>query len=142
MKVIPLDVTVEQATKSDPAIRFVRIDYVEIANPAPITKRAGDNDDAINHPVANFSFSDTTPARDQVITITDTSTGQYDSWDWSVGTSGSQAPGKFYGPGPHRFSWSAKGTYEVKLRVYGAETADGSPITSGAQTRTKKITVH
>jgi len=141
MKVIPLDVTIEQATKADPNVRFVRIDYVEIASTASIPKRSGDNDNAIQHPVANFSISDVAPNRGEAVTLTDTSTGQYDSWDWSVYGSTSNLLGKFYTKGPHKVVWNHKGTKTVKLRVYGAELGDGGP-TAGSHSITKKIVVY
>jgi hypothetical protein len=91
--------------------------------------------------VANFTFSDTTPARRQWVTLTDTSTGQYDSWDWTIGNAGNNPVGKFYTKGPHKVFWPAKGTVEVKLRVYGAQI-DANGHTAGAHTRIKRITVH
>lgn len=141
MKVLPLDVTIEQATKADADTRFVRVDYVEIDSTAPLPKRFGDNDNEISPPVANFLISDTTPAAGQVVTLTDTSTGQFDSWDWTIYGSSSNPLGKFHTKGPHKVLWNHKGEKTVKLRVYGAELVDGGP-TAGAHSITKKIVVH
>jgi hypothetical protein len=143
MKMIPLDVTIEQSGFTNPNIRFVRVDYVEIDSTAPISKRTGDNDDAINPPKANFTISDSTPAVGQWVTLTDTSTGQYDSWDWSVrGTEATvSAQGKYFVKGPHRVRWMKKGSYTVALRVYGAQI-DANGHTAGASTRTLRVTVH
>jgi hypothetical protein len=141
MKVVPLDVSVEQASKGDANLRFVRIDYVEIAAAGPILKRTGDNDTYVNHPKANFSISDTTPARKQWVTLTDTSTGQFDSWDWTIRNAGSNVVSKFYTKGPHKVWWGSRGTKYVKLRVYGAEI-DGLGHTAGAAVITKTVVVH
>ena len=142
-KVIPLDVTIEQSGFSNPDIRFVRVDYVEIDSTAPISKRTGDNDDYINHPAAAFTISDATPAVGQWVTLTDTSTGQYDSWDWSVrGTEATvTAQGKYFTKGPHRVRWMKKGSYTVSLRVYGADI-DANGHTAGASTRSIRVAVH
>jgi hypothetical protein len=141
MRVIPLDVTIEQATHSDPSLRYVRIDFVETDPSAPLTKRIGDNDDLINAPVANFTISDTTPASGEWITLTDTSTGQYDSWDWTISSASSNRVSKFYTKGPHKVRWTGRGKKVIKLRVYGA-VVDANGKTAGAHTRTKTITVH
>jgi len=142
MKVIPLDVSIEQATKADADLRFVRIDYVEIAAAGSIPKRVGDNDNYINHPKANFTISDSTPQVGQWVTVTDTSTGQYDSWDWTISPKGSTTTGKLYTKGPHKFRWGGTGgTHTVKLRVYGADL-DGAGHSAGASIIQKTFPVH
>jgi hypothetical protein len=154
MKVIPLDVTVEQPTKANPFVRFARIDFVEVDPTSPLLRRTGDNDDAIAVPKANFTLSDTTPARNQWITLTDTSTGQYDQWDWNVPGNtaiyatgyafpiiGGTGPGaRFQTKGPHQVIWAQAGTYEVSLRVYGTEI-DAQGHTAGSSLLTKKVVV-
>jgi hypothetical protein len=141
MKVIPLDVSIEQATHHDVDVRYVRIDFVEIAYSAAILKRSGDNDTLINEPRANFTISDTTPAKGQWITLGDTSTGQFDSWEWSL-TNGSNVEGsKLYTRGPHKVRWGSRGKKIIKLRVYGA-AIDGQGHTTGADFLRKTIVVH
>jgi hypothetical protein len=151
MRVIPLDVTLEQATASDAALRYLHIDYVEINPTAPLAHRVGDNDDLVNAPKANFTVSDATPAVNQWVTLTDTSTGQYDSWDWTVpGNAAAYALGfpsggtpKFQSAGPHRVMWARPGTYAVKLWVGGAMVEMVPPGTSaGSHSRVKYVTVH
>ena len=146
MKVIPLDVTVEQPSKANPFLRFVRIDFVEIDPTSPLLRRTGDNDDAIALPKASFSMSDTTPARNQWITLTDTSTGQYDQWEWIIpgaglpNVSGGAGTARSSAQGPHQVYWVAKGTYEVSLRVYGTEI-DVNGKTAGSSLATKIVKV-
>lgn len=136
MRVIPMDVSLEQVTPASADARYVRIDYVEVDNSAPLLQRIGDNDDLIDQPEAAFSFSDTTPAKHQWITITDHSTGQGDTWEFTLerGYETDNKVAKFWGPGPHRVYWGARGKKTVKLRF-------GSRAT-GFHTRTKYITVH
>lgn len=136
MRVVPLDVEIEQATPDNADLRFVRIDYVEVDNSAPLIARIGDNDDLVDPPEAAFTFSDTTPAKHQWITLSDTSTGQGDTWEWTIerGYETDNRVGKFWGPGPHKVFWGARGRRSVKLRF-------GSPAT-GFHTRTKTVTVH
>lgn len=145
MKVMPLDVTVEQATHNDADVRYVHIDFVEIAYSAAILKRAGDNDNEIDEPRANFSISDTTPGKMQYVTLTDTSTGQFDSWEWTIGHGTGNKVGKFYTKGPHKVRWGGLGLHHIKLRVYGSVIgydSDGKAITAGSDTRTRTVTVH
>jgi hypothetical protein len=141
MKVIPLDVSVEQASKADVDLRFVRIDFVEVEAASPLLKRAGDNDNYINHPKANFTVSDMTPAVNQWVTLTDTSTGQYDSWDWTFRGQTSNTGGKFYTKGPHKIRFTKRGTKTIKLRVYGAEI-DAQGHTAGSSVLSKTVVVH
>lgn len=136
MVVIPLDVAVEQVTAQSLASRYVHVDYVEIDARAALTQRSGDNDTMVNAPVANFTISDTTPAVHQWVTLTDTSTGLYDEWDWTIerGYETDNRVGKFYGPGPHVIRWGNRGKKTIKLRVGGSG--------AGHHTRYKTATVH
>jgi hypothetical protein len=137
MRCIPLDVEVEQATKLNPDVRFIHIDYVEVDPSAPLIARSGDNDDLVGAPQADFTFSDPTPAAGQWITLTDTSTGLGDDWDWTIGGGGGEGSnwiGKFYTRGPHRVRWMGRGKAAVKLRFGGSG--------AGHHTRTKTVEVH
>lgn len=136
MRVLPLDIEIEQASTTDPGLRYVHIDYLEVDATKPLISRTGDNDDLVNAPNANFTISDVTPGRNQWVTLTDTSTGQYDSWDWTIGhaTFSSNWIGKFHTKGPHKVYWPHRGIKQLKLRVYGAG--------AGAHTRVKTVKVH
>ncbi len=136
MRVIPLDVEIEQVTQKDPNYRYVHIDYVEVDASAPLVKRTGDNDALAAKPVANFSISDTTPARNQWVTLADTSSGLGDTWDWTIerGHESDNKVGKFYTAGPHKVRWAIPGKKTVKLRFGGSG--------QGFHTRSKVITVH
>jgi hypothetical protein len=135
MRIIPLDVEVEQATQKNPDIRYVTIDYVEADPSAPLIARAGDNDSlAGTTPVANFSISDTTPAAGDWVTLTDTSTGTGDDWEWTVDNAADNRVGKFYTQGPHQARFFGPGEKTVKLRFGGAG--------EGYNSRFKIITVH
>lgn len=135
MRCVPLDVSVEQATQADADKRYVHIDFVEIDHSAPLIRRVGDNDLLTDPPEANFTFSDTTPVRNQWVTLTDTSTGQGDTWDWTVGHATlDNRVGKFYTHGPHKVRWPHRGRKAVKLRFGGSG--------EGFHTRTKYLTVH
>jgi hypothetical protein len=133
-RVIPLDVRIEQATHQNAAVRFVTIDYVEVDPSAPLLVRTGDNDNLVNPPKATFTVSDATPNRNQTVTLTSTSTGQFAKFDWTIGRGSENKPSKFYGPGPYKVRWSSAGRRQVKLRVYGAPGI-------GASTATKILTV-
>jgi hypothetical protein len=133
MRVIPLDVEVEQATQHNADLRYVHIDYVEVDPSTPLVARSGDNDDLVSAPEADFSISDATPAVDQWVTLTDTSTGAGDSWEWTVDNSQDNQVGKFYTEGPHVTRFSNRGTKTVKLRFGGSG--------AGFHTRTKTIEV-
>jgi hypothetical protein len=136
MRCIPLDVEVEQATQADADLRYVHIDYVEIDGSAPLIRRTGDNDALTDPPNANFSISDTTPAVGQWVTLTDTSTGQGDDWDWVIeqGKQTDNKVGKFYTQGPHKVRWRSRGRMTIKLRFGGSG--------EGYHTRSKTVTVH
>jgi hypothetical protein len=136
MRCIPLDVEVEQVTQANADLRYIHIDYVEIDPTAPLIRRIGDNDALTNPPEANFTISDTTPGRHQWVTLTDTSTGQGDTWEWTVGhaTFSSNWIGKFYTPGPHRVFWPHRGRKYIKLRFGGSG--------EGFHTRVKTVQVH
>jgi len=136
LRVVPLDVSIEQVTQTTADFRYIHIDFVEVDPTTPLVHRTGDNDDLVNKPVANFTISDTTPARNQWVTLADTSTGQFDSWEWTIGHSNNQV-GKFYTKGPHKVRWTRRGRFTIKLRVYGSITGTG-----GAHTRSKTVTVH
>lgn len=135
MWVIPLDVTVEQVTLTNPDLRYLHVDYVEIDPSAPIYQRAGDNDALVNKPVAQFTISKTKPKVNEWVTLTDTSTGQGDTWDWTIerGNETDNKVGKFYTKGPHKVRWGARGKKTVKLRFGGSA--------GGYHTRSKVITV-
>jgi hypothetical protein len=150
MVCVPLDITIEQATSSNVSLRYLHIDFVEIDPTAPLLKRnANGNDSYVAHPVANFSISDSTPAVGQLVTLTDTSTGQYDQWHWyapksrgyyALGGSAAAAaaPQQFYTRGPHGVYYAAPGTYEVKLWI-----GDTTPGTSAGNDVVRKfVTVH
>ena len=125
MVVIPLDVQIEQATQSNPDMRFFHIDFVEVDAASPRIKRAGDREDWTSEPVANFTISDPTPARNQWITLTSTSTGSLDEWDWTLsGGSVDNKIGKFHTEGPHEVRFNNRGIKHIKLRVDGPEGAD------------------
>jgi hypothetical protein len=135
MRVIPLDVNIEQTTSSNADMRYVKIDYVEIDHSAPLIHRVGDNDDLTTPPNADFTFSDNSPARNQWVTLTDQSTGQGDTWEWYVGHATlDNKVGHFYTQGPHKVRWPHRGQKAVKLRFGGSG--------EGFHTRTKYIQVH
>lgn len=135
MRIIPLDVEVEQATRLDADRRYVHIDYVEI-EPGPLIARSGDNDSLASEPQANFTISDATPAVGQWVTVTDTSTGLGDDWDWTIGggQEGANWVGKFYTRGPHKVRWNSRGQKGIKLRFGGSG--------AGYHTRVKTVQVH
>lgn len=125
MRVIPLDVEIEQATQADPDRRFFHIDFVEVDDTAPHIKRVGDPDNWTDEPTANFTISDTTPARNQWITLTDNSDGLIEEWDWTLhGRTHDNRIGKFGGQGPHKLRYPNKGIKQIKLRINGPEGAD------------------
>lgn len=134
LRCVPLDISVEPITQRDADLRYVHLDFVEVDPTEPLVARSGDNDTLVNAPQANFSISDHSPRRDQWITLTDTSTGQYDSWDWSIERGSNNRPSKYFTQGPHRIRWSSRGEKTIKLRVYGSG--------AGAHVRSKTITVH
>lgn len=134
MRIVPLDVEVEQATRLDADMRYIHIDFVEV-EPGPLVARTGDNDTLVDEPQANFSISDTTPNVGQWVTLTDTSTGLGDDWEWSVGggNQGANWVGKFYTAGPHKVRWNSRGRKGIKLRFGGSG--------AGYHTRTKTVEV-
>jgi hypothetical protein len=132
MRCLPLDVESEQATPSDADARYVHIDYLEIDPSVPLVARSGDNDSLVTPPVAQFTISDTTPNVGQWVTLTDTSTGSLNSWEWTVEDARDNRVGKWYTQGPHKVRWRSRGRKTIKLRVYG---------TAGAHTRTKTVRV-
>jgi hypothetical protein len=136
MRCIPLDVSVEQSTQQNPDLRFVTINYVEVDHSAPLIRRVGDNDRLTSPPEAHFTISDTSPARNQWITLTDTSTGQGDTWEWTIerGTETDNKVGKFYTHGPHKVRWGRRGRKTIKLRFGGSG--------EGFHTRTRYVDVH
>lgn len=135
MRCVPLDVSVEQATQTSADTRYVHIDFVEVDHSAPLIRRVGDNDLLTVPPEANFSISDLTPARNQWVTLTDTSTGQGDTWDWTVGHATlDNRVGKFYTDGPHKVRWPHRGRKAIKLRFGGSG--------EGFHTRTRHVDVH
>lgn len=135
MRIIPLDVEIEQATKSDPDKRYVHIDYIEV-EPGPLIARSGDNDSLVSEPQADFTFSDSSPGVGQWITLTDASTGLGDDWEWTIGggRQGDNWVGKFYTQGPHKIRWTSRGPHGVKLRFGGSG--------AGYHSRIKTVEVH
>ena len=150
MTVIPLDITIEQATPNDVNLRFVHIDYVEIDPTTPLMIRVKDN--VPNHPDARFSISDTTPAVNQKIVLTDASTGQFDRWHWYTpgayeglvsapevnNPPTSRRVNKFIGQGPWEIFYRTRGKHKIKLWV-GDQTPE---TTAGADVIKKIIVVH
>jgi hypothetical protein len=140
MVVMPLDVQVEQASKSSIDLRFITIEYVEVDPSSAAVQRAGDNDDLVAVANANFSISDTTPKTNQVITLTDASYAsdgaQIIKWDWSFErfSGGKSVYGKSYTKGPHKIHFGKKGKHKIKLRV---TAQNGS-----ADVVVKTVTVH
>jgi hypothetical protein len=138
MRVVPLDVSVEQVTQRDADMRYVHIAYVEIDPTAPLLQRIGCNDQLTDPPNASFTISDLTPARGQVVTIRDTSTGQGDTWEFSVGhPTMDNHVHKFFtsgGAGGHQVRWPHRGRKIVKLRFGGSG--------EGFNTRTRYVDVH
>ena len=133
VKALPLDVTVEQATKNDPDLRNNTVDFIEIGPMSPLDQRSGDNDDLVNVPHAHFTVSDMTPAKGQQVTLTDTSGGQYDHWRWSMERGSSNKNSVFHGEGPHKVHFNSRGKHVIKLRVSG-------PV--GASVTRHTVTVH
>lgn len=133
MRIIPLDVEVEQATQANADLRYIRIDYVEADPSAPLVQRTGDNDSLVSPPLAQFTISDTTPAVDQWVTLTDTSTGTGDDWEWTVDNVRDNKVGKFYTQGPHKVRFTTRGPNIVKLRFGGSG--------AGYNSRAKIVTV-
>jgi hypothetical protein len=136
MRCIPLDVEIEQATPENADMRYVHIDYVEVDNSAPLLRRIGDNDDLTDPPEAHFTISDTSPAVGQWVTLTDTSTGQGDTWEWVLerGQETDNKVGRFHTPGPHKVRWHIRGTKTIRLRFGGSG--------EGYHTRTRTVQVH
>jgi len=134
MRIIPLDVEIEQTTEVNPDYRYVTIDYVEADPSAPLVARAGDNDSLTSPPVAQFTVVPvTTLTAGHWITLTDTSTGSGDDWEWTVDGAQDNKVGKFYTQGPHKVRYAARGTYTIKLRFGGSG--------AGYNTRAKVIEV-
>jgi hypothetical protein len=132
MDIIPLDVQIEQATQWDPDTRFFHIDFIETDATSAKIRRSGDHDDITSEPVANFTISDPAPSRGQWVTLTDTSTGLMDEWDWSLShKTMDNKIGKFHTQGPHKIRFGDRGKKLVKLRVNGPNGADVNvkPIT-------------
>ena len=135
MRLLPLDVSVEQATHANSQKRYIHVDFIETDPSVPLIRRIGDNDTLVSAPTSKFAISDTTPARRQWVTLSDAGTGQYDTWDWSIGDAAhsSNKVGHFYTRGPHKVYWALRGKKNVKLKVSGP---------AGASTRTLQVTVH
>lgn len=132
MQIIPLDVSIEQPTSRNADLRFIRVDFVEIGG-APLPHRTGDNDDLTVAPTAGFTISDNTITRNTKATLTSTSTGQFDNYEWTISPKPDNwTMGVSYVQGPHEVKWSVKGTKTVTLRVYGSQ---------GAHSKAQTITV-
>ncbi|MFC2127938.1 LamG-like jellyroll fold domain-containing protein, partial [Bacteroidota bacterium] len=78
-------------------------------------------------PVANFSASSTTPATDNIITFTDSSTNTPTSWSWDFGAS--DAVGITTDQNP-QVSYPTAGTYTVTLTATNAGGSDDEIKTS------------
>lgn len=137
MTCIPLDVSVEQATQRDPDLRFITMDFVEVRRTTAQALRSGDNDTLVDVPHASFTMSDTTPAVGQWVTLTDTSTGQYDSWEWSWSHGSSNRMAHSRVEGPIKVRWLTRGAKTIKLRVYGSVAGP-----KGADVAVRHFTVH
>lgn len=135
MKILPLNVEVEQVTQRDVNRRYVHVDFVEIDPSGPLVARSGDNDDLAGAPTARFTVSKTNPKVNEWITLDGSaSSGVFDSWEWTIeGHDTDNRMGKWFTAGPHQVRWHTRGKKTVKLRVYGAG--------AGAHTRSKVITV-
>jgi hypothetical protein len=137
MRVIPLDVEVEQAMPPiDVNMRFIHIDYVEADPTEPLISRSGDNDSLISEPHADFTVTPAHPALGQWATLTSTSTGSGDTFEWTIDPAGESNAkgGKFFTQGPHQVRWSgSRGAKTVKLR-FGSSVA-------GFNTRVKTVQV-
>lgn len=128
MRIVPLDVTVQQADPELPYARFISIDYIEVDPTQPLVFRTGDNDSLVNAPKAAITITPAGPYRiNRTITFTDSSTGQYEKWDWSFFRRTSRGSnvvfGKRYTQGPQALVFRTPGTYTIKLRVYGNQGA-------------------
>jgi len=136
LRAVPLDIEVEQASKGRIDYRFIHLDYIEQDPNVPLVRRSGDNDYLdTNTPDANFTISDDTPATGQWITVTDTSTGTFDDWEWTLTPHPASNPiGVFNTQGPHKLRYANPGPKWVKLRVGGAG--------QGYDTLTKRLDVH
>lgn len=121
MMVIPLDISVQQASPHSTQVRFITLDFVEIDPTTPLIQRSGDNPDPAK-PVAGFTVSPRNPSRSQQVTFTDTSSGSITTWKWDLrpatGWSGQS------GPGPYRVRYTNQRTFKAKLRVQGPAGAD------------------
>lgn len=155
MVVIPLDVTVEQATATNAELRYLRIDFVEIDPTAPLWKKTAEN--IVTPADAHFTISDTTPKVLQPITLTDTSTGQYNAWKWSfpfaltgrtdpppvipeVGFPLFQPFPSSTKQGPHQIFFKKPGDYAIKLWVGDRDNEDD--VNTGADSIVHWVKVH
>jgi hypothetical protein len=136
MTIVALDVNLEQATQHNADLRFCTIDYVEVDPTLPSDLRSGDNDDLTNAPNANFTVGPGNLHSGDWVTLTDTSTGQYDSWEWSWSRTNGPADHSRV-QAPPKFRWFDKGPKTVRLRVYGSVAGP-----KGADVITKTVTVH
>jgi hypothetical protein len=136
MAALPLDVRVEQATHADAGLRFVSVDFIEADPTTALVPRGGDDDTQIDYPVAQFTIAPTptTPGHYLAydwLTLTDTSTGLYDTIEWNC-------PGALYGikgsGSVHHVKYARTGIRQIRLRVYGSG--------AGADTRVKNIHVY
>lgn len=137
LRAIPMDVSIDQVSKSDIDFRWVELDYIEVDPNVPLVSRSGDNDYLdTNAPDANFTISDDTPAANTWVTLTDTSTGAgNDDWEWTLTPHPASNPiGVFHTRGPHKVRYPNTGKKWVKLRVGSKD--------HGYDTITKTVTVH
>jgi hypothetical protein len=132
MLIIPLDITVQQASKFDTDRRYIIMDFVEIDPIQAQPLRVGDNDELITPPDAKFHISDRKIRRRQRTTLTDRSTGQIESWKWKISRAKKGKVNKRYRQGPIRPRWKKAGRYDVKLIVRGP---------GGVDTKTRRIRV-
>lgn len=157
MVVVPLDVTIEQATTTDASLRYLHIDFVEIDPTAPLWRKTKENivtpADAMFTIRANGVISSPPTVRvKQSVVVTDTSTGQYDGWHWYF-------PGAYEGmvytpenpgvpfrkareprtQGPHEVYYLSPGKYPIKLWIGDRTGLDD--VNTGADSIRRYITV-
>jgi hypothetical protein len=73
-------------------------------------------------PTADFTISDDTPNVSQVVTFTDTSTGEPSAWAWDFGANASPATANTQGP--HNVTYSVAGNPSATLTVTNAAGSD------------------
>src|SRR5439155_26988833 len=101
------------------------------SNAAGTSTRAATVTVSGSHPVANFTFSPSSPSAGQLVQLTDTSSGAPTGWSWNFGDPGSGASNTSASQNPtHVFA--LPGVYTVTLAASNA---------AGTNTRTTGHTV-